>query len=102
MRKGWDGEWKKWNGKKNGENSSPLTFLPVNGKRLQYRHLCQIRKQAGAELGQAQVKQEVVDEVLAEAQLKLQLQLQWKLEFTTFSVGWVGVFDEIKAILNSS
>ena len=56
MRKGWDGEWKKWNGKKNGENSSPLTFLPVNGKRLQYRHLCQIRKQAGAELGQAQLK----------------------------------------------
>ena len=62
----------------------------------------QSMKQAGAELGQAQVKQEVVDEVLAESQLKLQLQLQWLLEFTTFSVGWVGVLDEIKAILNSS
>ena len=60
------------------------------------------REQAVAELGQAQVKLDVVDEVLAGAQLKLQLQLQWKLEFTTFSVGWVGVLDEIKAILNSS
>ena len=59
------------------------------------------REQAVAELGQAQVKLDVVDEVLAGAQLKLQLQLQWKLEFTTFSVGWVGVLDEIKAILNS-
>ena len=33
MRKGRDGEWKKWNGMKkenNGENSGPLSSLPVD------------------------------------------------------------------------
>ena len=52
------------------------------------------REQALAELGQAQVKLDVVDEVFYE------VQLQWKLEFTSFSVGWVSVLDEIKARLN--
>ena len=40
---------------------------------LSYHNNQQYEEQAGAELGQAQLKLEVVDEVLAEVKLKFQL-----------------------------
>ena len=54
-------------------------------------------KQAGAELGQAQVKLELVDEVLVEVVALVVVEVGVHYFF-----GRVGVLDEIKTILNSS
>ena len=54
MRKGGDGENGKWNGgkmEKNGENTGPLTSLPVDrlkGDRLQCQRSCQLPTISGS------------------------------------------------------
>ena len=66
-----------------------------------YPKLQSCTKQAGAELGQAQVKLEVVDKVLVEVVALVVVEVRVHYFFGRVG-GWVGVLDENKAILNSS